>query len=95
MFFKGFDAIFKKTKVWNAFRNGLTINYFEMVDTFQFEINFAISKSTWNFNINKRFLRERGVQPQNGIPGFSLHFPKDLNYGYLRFEENGKIPLGR
>ena len=35
------------------------------------------------------------VQPQNGIPGFSLHFPKELSYGYLRFEGNGKIPLGR
>ena len=41
-----------------------------------------------------RFLRER-VQPQNGIPGFSLHFSKELSYGYLRFEGNGKIPLGR
>jgi hypothetical protein len=37
-------------------------------------------------------LRERGFQPQNGIPGFSLHFPKELSYGYLRFEGNGKIP---
>ena len=34
-----------------------------------------------------------GVQPQNGIPGFSLHFPKEIGYGYLRFEGNGKIPL--
>ena len=44
-----------------------------------------------------RFLRERGmaVQPQNGIPGFSLHFQKEISYGYLRFEGNGKIPLGR
>ena len=33
-----------------------------------------------------------GVQPQNGIPGFSLHFPKELSYGYLRkvHWENGK-----
>ena len=29
------------------------------------------------------------------IPGFSLHFPLELSYGYLRFEGNGKIPLGR
>ena len=36
-----------------------------------------------------------GVQFQNGIPGFSLHFPKELSYGYLRFEGNGKIPWGR
>ena len=32
---------------------------------------------------------------KNGIPGFSLHFPKELSYGYLRFEGNGKIALGR
>jgi hypothetical protein len=24
-----------------------------------------------------------------------LHFPNELCYGYLRFEGNGKIPLGR
>ena len=24
-----------------------------------------------------------------------MHFPKELSYGYLRFEGNGKIPLGR
>ena len=29
------------------------------------------------------------------IPDFSLHFPKELSYDYLRFEGNGKIPLGR
>jgi hypothetical protein len=30
--------------------------------------------------------KRHGVQPQNGIPGFSLHFSKELSYGYLRFE---------
>ena len=29
------------------------------------------------------------------IPDFFLHFPNELSYGYLRFEGNGKIPLGR
>ena len=29
------------------------------------------------------------------VPGFSLHFPKEISYGYLRFEGNGKILLGR
>ena len=29
------------------------------------------------------------------ILDFFLHFPKELSYGYLRFEGNGKIPLGR
>ena len=32
--------------------------------------------------------KRHGVQPQNGIP-------KELGYGYLRFEGYGKIPLGR
>ena len=38
---------------------------------------------------------KEAVQPQNGIPGFILHFPLEPSYGYLRFERNGKIPLGR
>jgi hypothetical protein len=29
------------------------------------------------------------------IPDFFLHFPNKLSYGYLRFEGDGKIPLGR
>ena len=29
------------------------------------------------------------------IPGFFLHFSLEPSYGYLRFEGNGKIPLGR
>ena len=47
--------------------------------------------------LNNRVLREIGMasNPKNGIPGFSLHFPKELSYGYLWFEGNGKIPLGR
>ena len=28
-------------------------------------------------------------------PDFFLHFPNELCYGYLRFEENGKISLGK
>jgi hypothetical protein len=32
---------------------------------------------------------------QNGIPGFSFHFPKELGYGYLMFEGDEKISLGR
>ena len=33
--------------------------------------------------------------PKSLTTGFSLHFPKELSYGYLRFEETGKITLGR
>ena len=29
------------------------------------------------------------------IPDFFLHFSHELCYGYLRFEGNGKIPLGK
>ena len=32
-----------------------------------------------------------GVQPLFILPGFSLHFPLELSYGYLRFEGNGKM----
>ena len=39
--------------------------------------------------------KRHGVQPQNGIPSFSLHFPLELSYGYLCLKGNGKIPLGR
>ena len=32
------------------------------------------------------------VHPQNGIPGFPLHFPKELSYGYtLGLKEMGKF----
>ena len=36
-----------------------------------------------------------GVQPQNGIPGFILHFPLEPSYGYLRFEGNGENSFGK
>ena len=36
-----------------------------------------------------------GVQPTFHNTTFFLHFPNELSYGYLRFEGNGKIPLGR
>ena len=41
--------------------------------------------------------RKRGLasNPLFIIPGFFLHFSLELSYGYLRFEGNGKIPLGR
>ena len=32
------------------------------------------------------------IHPKYGIPGFSLQFPKELSYGYLRFKGNRKIP---
>ena len=35
-------------------------------------------------------MRERAI-----MSNLTLHFPKELSYGYLRFEGNGKIPLGR
>ena len=55
----------------------------------------------WHTNFvilfNNRFLRERGMasNPKMEYQVFSLHFPKELSYGYLRFEGNWKIPLER
>ena len=49
-------------------------------------------------NVNNIFLRERGMAStpkMEYILGFSLHFLKGLSYGYLGFEGNVKILLGR
>ena len=50
-----------------------------------------------NYSFNRSSQRKRGLasNPLFIIPGFSLHFPLELSYGYLWFEGNGKIPLGR
>ena len=45
---------------------------------------YIINISTW---------RKGG--PLSIIPGFFLHSSLEPSYGYLRFEGNGKIPLGR
>ena len=47
--------------------------------------------------INRRNSVERTLasNPLFIIPGFSLHFPLELSYGYLCLKGNGKIPLGR
>ena len=57
----------------------------------------TVKSSKFMVSFNNRFLRERGMActPKMKYQGFSLHFPKELSYGYLRFEGNGKIPLGR
>ena len=47
--------------------------------------------------LNRSSRRKRGMatNPLFIIPYFFLHFPNELSYGYLRFEGNEKIPLGR
>ena len=52
---------------------------------------------TFRYFINRSSWRKRGVAstPLLMIPGFFLHFSLEPSYGYLRFEGNGKIPLGR
>jgi hypothetical protein len=47
--------------------------------------------------LNRSSRRKKGMasNPLFIIPDFFLHFPNELCYGYLRFEGNGKIPLGR
>ena len=44
------------------------------------------------FNRSSRRKRGMASNPIFIIPGFFLHFPNELCYGYLRFEGNGKIP---
>ena len=39
--------------------------------------------------------KRHGVQLAIHNTRLFLHFPNELCYGYLRFEGNGKIPLGR
>ena len=48
-------------------------------------------------SLNRRSQRKSGLasNPLFILPGFSLHFPLELSYGYLWFKGNGKIPLGR
>ena len=58
----------------------------------------ALSKSyipPWGFNRSSRRKRGMASNPLFIIPDFFLHFPNELCYGYLRFEGNGKISLGR
>ena len=47
------------------------------------------------FNISTWRKSSLASNPLFRIPGFFLHFSLELSYGYLRFEGNGKIPLGR
>ena len=49
------------------------------------------------FHIIRPSRRTRGTSssPLFIIPAFFLYFSNELCYGYLRFEGNGKIPLGR
>ena len=51
-----------------------------------------------SFHTLNRWSRRKRGMPSNPlfiIPDFLLHFPNKLCYGYLRFEGNWKIPLGR
>ena len=52
---------------------------------------FHYSYQLRKINHNRSSRRKRGMASN---PLF-LHFPNELSYGYLRFEGNGKIPLGR
>ena len=46
-------------------------------------------------NRSSRSKRGMASNPLFIIPDFFWYFPNELSYGYLRFERNGKIPLGR
>ena len=74
-------------KILIIFGHKIAISSHSVVDlgrVFDDDLNI----STW---------RKRGVasNPLFIIPGFFLHFSLEPSYGYLRFEGNGKIPLGR
>ena len=47
--------------------------------------------------LNRSSRRKRGMvsNPLFTMPDSFLYFPNELCYGYLRFEGDGKIPLGR
>jgi hypothetical protein len=61
------------------------------------EIDDFINSSRLNLTFNRSSRRKIGMasNPLFIIPDFFLHFPNKLCYGNLRFEGNGKIPLGR
>ena len=58
---------------------------------------FPTTNFFWQVPLNRLSRRKRGMasNPLLIIPDFFLHFSNELWYGYLRFEGNGKIPLGR
>ena len=64
-----------------------------------FNRNLKLLEPVWLYmNILNRWSgRKSGLasNPLFIIPGFSLHFPWELSYGYLWFKGNMKIPLGR
>ena len=65
-----------------------TMNHSNDYDTY---VNSFLSK-TFNF-FNNRFLRKKGMA--STLKMEYQVFPKEFSYGYLRFEGNGKISLGR
>ena len=69
----------------------------EHLELFWSRVN--IPKVSFHFLTSfKRSSRKKGGMVTNLlfiITDFFFHFPNDLCYGYLRFEGNGKIPLGR
>ena len=59
------------------------------------KIKNVLKNPALHFNRSSRRKRGNGVQPTFHNTRLFLHFPNELYYGYLRFEGNGKIPLGR
>ena len=65
------------------------VNFFNILKKY-------IEATTAVFLFNRSSRRKRGIasNPLFIIPDFFLHFPKELSYGYLRFDGNGKSPFG-
>ena len=75
-------------------------------DTFDHQLTYCVKLSIamsfkfvnsllLSFNISTWRKSGLASNPLFIIPGFFLHFSLELSYGYLWFEGNGKIPLGR
>ena len=69
------------------------------IEGFQSYVCISISQfrpfPQYTFNISTWRKSGSASNPLFILPGFFLHFLLELSYGYLWFEGNGKIPLGR
>ena len=63
----------------------------------QYQVLVLTLSPIYTVSLNISTWRKSGLasNPLFILPGFFLHFSLELSYGYLWFEGNGKIPLGR
>ena len=75
----------------------LFANFYRLRFRHDFHIVFDFFGIFQKISFNISTWRKSGLasNPLFILPGFFLHFSLELSYGYLWFEGNGKIPLGR